>query len=82
MSIPHSGDRLQLRVADMVILETQVENLLSQTLSEVREHVQAEEAVGRFQSMVKDQLKALRARLDAIGEAGSTTSAESTPLLF
>ena len=67
MSTPHSGDRLQLRVADMVILETQVENLLSQTLSEVREHVQAEEAVGRFQSMVRDQLKALRARLDAIG---------------
>ena len=81
MSGPHSGDRLQFRVADMVILETQVENLLNQTLSEVREHVQAEEAVGRFQSMVKDQLKALRARLDAI-EAGSTTSAESTPLLF
>ena len=48
MSTPHSGNRLQFRVADMVILETRVENFLSQTLGRVREHGQAEEAVGRF----------------------------------
>jgi len=53
MSTPHSGNRLQSRVADMVILETQVENLLSQSLGQLREHGQAEEAVARFQSMVK-----------------------------
>ena len=67
MSNPHSGNRLQRRVADMVILETLVENLLSQTLSQVREHVKAEEAVRRFQSMVKGQREALRKRLEAIG---------------
>ena len=67
MSTPHSGNRLQSRVADMVILETQVENLLSQSLGRLREHGHAEDAVERFQSMVKGQLEALRARLDAIG---------------
>ena len=61
------ANELQQRVVDMVILESQIEEALDQRLKEVQDHAEAAEAVQRFQTMVKDQRGALRARLQNIG---------------
>ena len=61
------ANELQQRAADMVILESQIEEALDQRLKEVQDHVEAAEAVKGFQAMVKDQRQALQARLESIG---------------
>ena len=61
------ANELQQRVADMVILGSQIEEALEQRLKEVQDHAEATEAVKRFQTMVKDQREALQARLENIG---------------
>ena len=67
---------VQQRVADMVILEGQIQEALDQLLQEVQDNAEAAEAVKRFQTMVNDQREALQARLEVIGgsEPGSTSS--------
>lgn len=61
------ANELQQRAADMVILESQIEEALDQRLKEVQDHAEAAEAVKGFQAMVKDQRQALQARLESIG---------------
>ena len=61
------ANELQQRAADMVILESQIEEALDQRLKEVQDHVEAAEAVKGFQAMVKDQRQALQARLESMG---------------
>ena len=65
------ANELQQRVADMVILESQIEKALDQRLKEVQDHEEAAEAVKRFLTMVKDQREALQARLQNIGGSES-----------
>ena len=61
------ANELQQRAADMVILESQIEEALDQRLKEVQDHAETAEAVKGFQAMVKDQRQALQARLESIG---------------
>ena len=70
------ANELQQRVADMVTLESQIEETLDQRLKEVQDHAESAEVVKRFQTMVKDQRVALQARLQSVGggEPGSTSA--------
>lgn len=76
----------QQRAAEMVILESQIEEALDQRLNEVQDHAEATEAIQRFQTMVSDQRHALQARLQSIGggepgSAGSTAPFSTTAAL-
>ncbi len=70
------ANELQQRVADMVILESQIQEALDQGLKDVQNHAEATEAVKRFQTMASDQRQALQARLQGMGgtELGTTSS--------
>jgi len=67
---------VQQRVADLVILEGQIQEALDQLLKEVRDNEEASEAIKRFQTMVNDQRETKQARLEVIGggEAGFNSS--------
>ena len=67
---------VQQRVADLVILEGQIQEALDQLLKEVRDNEEASEVIKRFQTMVNDQRETMQARLEVIGggEAGFNSS--------
>ena len=69
----------QQRAAEMVILESQIEEALDQRLNEVRDHAEAAEAITRFKTMVKDQRAALQARLQSIGGSEPGPASSITP---
>ena len=73
------ANELQQRAAEMVILESQIEEALDQRLNEVRDHAEAAEAVKRFKTMVKDQRAALQARLQSIGGGEPGSAGSITP---
>ena len=73
------ANELQQRVADMVILESQIGEALDQRLKEVQDHAEAAEAVKRFQTMVNDQREALQARLQSIGGSGPGSASSTAP---
>ncbi len=70
----HNSDRLGQLVADMVALEHQIEGAFDQWLQSVQGHADAAMALGLFQTMVKEQRQALRARLEAIGGSDSNSA--------
>jgi len=79
MGNDQNSDRLHQLVADMVALETQIEDAFVQWLLEVQGHAEAAEAIGRFQTMVRAQREALGACLQRVGGSESGFASPVAP---
>ena len=73
---------LQQYVADMVTLESQIEEALNRRLEEVKDHAEVASAVKRFHTMVKGQRRALQARLSELDGGGATPGGTIAPSPF
>jgi hypothetical protein len=71
MSTKQDRNQLPQWVADMVALESQIEEALEQRREEVKAHAEAGRSVSRFHTTVIGQLEALQARLLSIGGSPS-----------
>ena len=67
-----NSDKLQQIVADMALLEGQIEAALDSRRSEVSDHPEAADAVDRFHAMAKSHKEAMESRLQSIGGAESS----------
>ena len=71
MGEDQSSTTLHDYVADMALLEGQIEAALDRRRSEVSDHPEAADAVERFHAMAKSQKEAMETRLQTIGGAES-----------
>ena len=82
MGEDQSSSTLHDYVADMTLLEGQIEAALGRRSSEVSGHPEAADAVERFHAMAKSQKESMETRLQSAGEAGSSSIGTVAAIAF